>query len=266
MEHNGVVVIPAANRPEFAALTLEQLGKARQCPAILFNVDYIDDNLKKDFQYVFDHYSPPQTTLTYRQPHLQVSSGCWNILESIRDGYNTGAEGVFLVEEDVLVYPDFFEHHWKQVESGAIVSCGRRCQRFYPRSPGIYTNPGSYLSREFLHKLIPHINDEFYQNTGGYMDRVIGQVEGINGLDDGLIRRVLWSNDWKVSYPSMEDPKCAHVGFQAYENRYDFCHVDETKDIQGKIDNLRNLLKTIDRKGEKERYVRDLDPFPAELL
>jgi len=114
--------------------------------------------------------------------------------------------------------------------------------------------------------LVPHITEDFYKNTGGYMDRVLGRVEGIHGLDDGLIRRVLWQQCWNPVYPPMEDPKCAHVGIQAYENRYDFCHVDDTRTIQGKVDNLRHLLKTIDRNGEKEKYIRDLDPFPPELL
>jgi hypothetical protein len=266
----SVVVMPAANRPEFCALALEQLGRARFCPTIFLNVDDVNDKLKEDFEYVFRNYFPKNVggTFVIRDSHIKVTSGCWNILESIRNGYNVGAEYVFLVEEDILVMPDFFEYHWEQMDRGAIVSCGRRCRMFYPRSPGTYTNPGSALTRELLDALIPHVNDEFYKDTGGYMDREIGHVEGIHGLDDGLIRRVIWKNGWqdRVVYPPMETPMCAHTGFQAYENRFDFCHVDTTQSIQGKIDNLRHILKTIDRQGEKAKYIKDLDPFPPELL
>lgn len=260
--------MPAALRPEFCALALEQLGKARHCPHILLNVDNVGDKLVKDFEYVFKHYAPPHTTFLVRPDHIEVTSGCWNILESLRDGYNTGAEFVFLVEEDVLVMPDFFEYHWEQMNLGAIASCGRRCRFFYPRCPGVYTNPGSCLSRELLSKVLPHANDAFYSRTGPYMDENIGVVEGIAGLDDGLIRRVIWKNGWqnRVAYPPMDDPKCAHTGFIGYENCYDFCHVDKTRPIQGQIDNLRGLLKTIDRQGPHGRYVKDLDPFPSELL
>lgn len=268
MEFNDIVIMPAAVRPEFCALALERLGKAHNCPRILLNVDDVSEKLKSDFHYVHKHYAPPQTTLVYREPHVQASSGCWNILESIRDGYNTGANGVALIEEDILVWPDIFDYHREQVAKGAVASCGRQCARFWKRCPGMYTNPGSYLTRELLDKLIPHINNDFYKATGPYMDRVLGQVEGIHGLDDGLIRRVLWKHDLadRVVYPPADAPRAAHTGFVGYENHYDFCHRNDFMGIQWQIDNLRTVLKEIDRNGEKGKYVRDLDWFPPELL
>ena len=268
LRDQSVVVMPAAHRPEFAALALERLGKASNCPAIMLNIDDVSEKLKGDFTYVHKHYAPFGTCLTFRPPHVQASSGCFNILESIRDGYDSGAQYVFLVEEDILVWPDFFEYHWEQMTVGAVVSCGRRCARFWTRCPGMYTNPGSCLSREFLDKLIPHINNDFYKATGPYMDRVLGQVEGIHGLDDGLIRRVLWKHELadRVVYPPADAPRCAHTGFIGYENHYDFCHRDDVQGIQWQIDNLRTLLKEIDRQGPKGKYVKDLDWFPPELL
>src|SRR5579859_4296823 len=169
LQNKSVVVMPAALRPEFCALALEQLGKARHCPPIFLNIDNVGEKLIEEFEYVFLNYFPKNTggTMSVRPPHRPVSSGCFNILESIRDGYNVGAEYVFLVEEDVLVMRDFFEYHWARMIDYKV-SCGRRCHRFFPRSPWVYTNPGSCLSREFLDQLIPHINDEFYDNTGGY--------------------------------------------------------------------------------------------------
>ncbi len=269
LSEKSIVVMPAAHRPEFAALALERLGKANHCPKIHLNVDSgISPKLQDDFNYVWMHYAPEQCTIRWRSEHIHVTSGCWNILESIRDGYNTGAEYVFLVEEDVMMFPDAFEHHWERIGAGAIASCGRRCPMFYPRAPGIYTNPGSCLSRKLLDALIPHINDDFYKATAPYMDRVLGPVQGIHGLDDGLIRRVIWKNGWSnlVAYPMMEDPKCAHTGFQAYENHYDFCTRDDSQPIQWQIDNLRKLFKTLDRNGPKARWMKDFDVYPAELF
>lgn len=269
MKHESVVVMPAAKRPEFAALALEQLGRARHCPPIFLNVDNVGEKLVKDFEHVFRNYFPLHTggTMSVREPHISVPSGCWNILESICDGYNVGAEYVFLVEEDILVMRDFFEYHWDQMKAGAVVSCGRRCRMFYPRSQGVYTNPGSCLSRKFLDRLVTHVNDTFYTDTNAYIDKVFGRVEGISGLDDRLIRSVIWQNGWHncVAYPPMEEPRCAHVGLEAYENRMSFVTIEDDN-IRARIGNLRKFLRTIDRNGPLARYVKDLDPFPSELL
>lgn len=267
MSLRSVVVMPTANRPELCALALESLGKAQGCPKILLNVDDVSDKLKEEFRYVHRHYAPPQTSLVYRAPHIRVTSGCWNILMSIKDGYDTGAEWVFLVEEDVLVMRDFFTRHWEEMDKGAVVSCGRFCRLFGPRYPTIYTNPGSCLSRTFLEALVPHINDDFFRDTGGYMDRLqVPPVPGIHGLDDGLIRRVMWLNCWHPVQPPVDKPLCAHIGCHAIENRYDFVGFNADAPVLERAEQLRNFLKTVDRQGPKSMYLRDLDPFPVDQL
>ena len=261
----SVVVMPAAHRPEFAYLALEQLGKAKDCPPVEVFVDDVGEKLKQEFEDVWKHTK--NVTMTFRQPHVQVSSGCWNILNSIKDGYDMGVQWVFLVEEDVLVMPDFFERHWAEMEKGAVVSCGRFCRLFGPRYPTIYTNPGSCLSRTFLEALVPHINDEFFRDTGGYMDRLqVPPVPGIHGLDDGLIRRVMWLNCWEPVQPPMDKPLCAHIGCQAVENRYSFVGLNVDAPVLQRAEQIRNFLKTIDRQGPHAKYIRDLDPFPIDLL
>lgn len=259
---NRVVVMPACHRPEFAALALECLGAAKNCPDVFVYVDdQASDSRWEQFKYVVERHAPARTYLTRRDPHVLVSSGCWNILNSIKNGRETGAEYVWLVEEDVLVCPDIFVEHPKYLASGNYAAaCGRKCRRFYILSPDIYTNPGSCLTAKLVDAVIPHINETFYANTGGYMEEVLGHVEGIHGLDDGLIRRVLWKNDWHVTYP--EPFLCSHVGFQAYENKYDFCHVDYDKTIADQIENLRGLFLTLERGKEPHgRYLGDLDPI-----
>lgn len=262
-----VVVMPVANRPEMCALALEQLAKAKDCPAVLVFVDDVSDKLKSEFQSVFTPFAPPRARLSFRKPHVKASSGCYNILTSIKDGYETGADAVALVEEDVLVMRDFFTRHWEEMDKGAVVSCGRFCRLFGPRYPTIYTNPGSCLSRTFLEALVPHINDEFFRDTGGYMDRLqVPPVPGIHGLDDGLIRRVMWLNCWHPVQPPIDRPLCAHIGCQAIENRYDFVGFNADAPVLERAEQLRNFLKTVDRQGPKAMYLRDLDPFPVDQL
>lgn len=267
MTRDFIVVMPAAHRPEFAALALESLGKAKGCSKILLNVDDVSDKLKEEFRHVYKHCAPPETSLVYRASHVKVTSGCWNILTSIKDGYETGAEAVVLVEEDVLVMRDFFTRHWEEMDKGAVVSCGRFCRLFGPRYPTIYTNPGSCLSRTFLEALVPHINDEFFRDTGGYMDRLqVPPVPGIHGLDDGLIRRVMWLNCWHPVQPPMDRPLCAHIGCHAIENRFDFVGFNADAPVLERAEQVRNFLKTVDRQGPKSMYLRDLDPFPVDQL
>jgi len=261
----SVVVMPVAERPEFCALALECLAKTHFPVPIHVFVDDISGKVKEEFSYVFDHHAPPHTTIHWQGPHVTATSGCWNILDSIKTGRETGADYVFLVEEDVLVRPNFFEYHWEALSLDGQVSCGRKYLPFWKRCPGMYTNPGSCLKGELADAVIQHINMEFFADTGGYMERVIGHVEGIHGLDDGLIRRVLWKNGWSAKH--QEEPTCSHVGFQAYENRYDFCHVDQLAHISNRIANLRNLFLTLDPiNGPHARYVKDLEPLSADQL
>lgn len=264
-KEKSVVVMPAANRPEMAALALEMLGKAENCPPIEVFVDDVDEKLKREFEDVWKHTK--NVTMTFRQPHVRASSGCWNILNSIKDGYDMGRQWVFLVEEDVLVFRDFFTRHQAIMEGGAIASCGRFCRLFGPRYPDIYTNPGSCLSRRFLDALVPHINDRFFENTGAYMHALqVPPVPGIHGLDDGLIRRVMWLNGWQVVQPPIDKPLCAHIGCMAIENRFDFVGLNTDAPVLDRAEQIRSFLKTVNRRGPKSQYLRDLDPFPPEQL
>ena len=260
-----VTVMPVALRPEFAALSLECLSKTHyQVPIHIF-VDDVDGKLKEEFNYVFAHHAPPQTTIHWQGPHVQCTSGCFNILDSLKQGREMGYSYVALVEEDVLVRPNFFEYHWDALSDGSVVSCGRKYLPFWERCPNFYTNPGSMLTGKLVDAIIPHINADFFAATGPYMENVIGHVEGIHGLDDGLIRRVMWKNGWKAKH--QEEPGCSHVGFMAYENRYDFCKVDHTAHISDRIANLRHLFLTLDPvNGPHARYIKDLEPLSAEQL
>jgi hypothetical protein len=260
-----VTVMPVAERPEFAALSLECLGKAHyQVPIHVF-VDDVSQKLKDEFSYVFVNFAPPQTTIHWLGPHVQATSGCFTILHSIKSGRELGADYILLCEEDVLVRPNIFEYHWDALADGSVASCGRKYLPFWSRCPGMYTNSASCLKGKLVDAIIPHINPDFFANTGGYMENVIGHVEGIHGLDDGLIRRVMWKNGWAAKH--QEEPGCSHVGFTAYENRYDFCRIDSNEYIAGRIANLRRLFLTLDPiNGPHAKYLKDLEPLSAEQI
>ena len=187
----SVVAIPTANRPEILALSLERLANASNRPEVHIYADDVPESHLREIETVRDLYLP-EAFLFRARPHVKAPSGCWNILNALKTS-SKFADNVYLVEEDVFVYPYFFD--WHQKHSDAPVSCGRKLPRY-----DLYTNPGTCFRRPLLDALIPHICDEYFQNTDAYC-RANFQEQFISTLDDGLIRRVLKQNGlkWGIS-------------------------------------------------------------------
>ena len=254
---SSVVVVPAAHRAEFLALALEKLRAVPDCPSIIVSVDHVSLDHLMEASQVFDQYAPSGSSFIYQPTHtLNPHSGTWNILQSIRLGYETGAEKVFLVEEDVMVYPYWKEWHDAVLSEGKFVaSCGRlraSTKKYYGE---MYTNPGSCLTRRLLDGVIPHINDTYFQDSGLYCEKVFGQ-RGFGGssLDDGLIRAVIAQIGGNVAYPSR--PMCAHQGWKGYSLGFDI--YANKGDIQQRIAGLRAIIARIQ---PGERYASDFEPY-----
>src|ERR1700688_3612021 len=73
-----------------------------------------DDKLNavrlSDTEYVRDTYFPT-AEIFHANNHILTPGGCWNILHSLKSGYDTNAEFVFFVEEDIFIVPEFFDRH-----------------------------------------------------------------------------------------------------------------------------------------------------------
>lgn len=186
----------------------------------------------------------------HAQPHITAPSGCWNILNAIKSA-SLFADDVYLVEEDVLVYPYFFEWHQTQT---APASCGRRHWDKRWKFRHLYTNPGSCLRRPLLNKLVPHICDDYFRDTRGYLDRTFGPWHEITHLDDGLIRNVMRENHWDVAYP--ERAVCAHVGFAGYA-QLDLFQNNELE-LNKRIERAREILSTT---SPSNPWSRDFEPY-----
>ena len=250
---HSIVAIPTCNRPELLALCLLRLSGARGCPEVHI---YADTAANMDaVEYARDTYHPT-ATIFHANAHLEAPSGTWNILSSIKDAARF-ADNVYLVEEDVMVYPYFFEWHESQT---AVVSVGRRDAAFYPRYPGAYTNPGAYIRRPALDLLIPHINDDYFVRRRAYLNERFPEMDAWSSLDDGLIRRVVWNNFGACAFP--ERNVCAHQGFRSYSSNLDIM-LNHGKTIQerieGFLENCERLKTTTDPRYK--RYVIDYEPY-----
>lgn len=198
----------------------------------------------------------PEAFLFHAKPHIKAPSGCWNILNAINHA-GQYADEVYLVEDDVLVYPYFFDRH---AENSAEVSCGR--QLTYGQPPKIYpyyTNPGTCFRRPLLDALRPHVCNDYFRDTGSYCEREFGELRFVSTLDDGLIRRVIAKNGFKWVAPMR--PLCAHVGIRGMarqgEGGFDIYTITgET--LEERIESTRKIITD---PPNRERYAQEWEPY-----
>jgi hypothetical protein len=243
--------MPAFKRIEMLALALESVDQAENSPEdVRVFLDYTTDSKKLDeVEYVRNIYCPRAQIFQAKQ-HVKAPSGCWNILNAYKQGYESGADFVALVEEDVRVFPSYFTWNQQAQQSGCFATCGRYIQRF---GENYFTNPGAQLRRESLALVVPHINDSFFNDRRGYLDKTFSPFPDASDLDDGLIRHVMRSVNGFVKYP--ETPKVAHQGFRMY------CRTEEFRpmgSIERRVHQLRNILKNVDPSW---RHTQDFEPF-----
>jgi hypothetical protein len=230
------------------ALTLESISKARGVPAkVQIHAD-TRANLQ-EITFVRDRFYP-SAELFHAGAHIQAPSGCWNILNSIREASKV-AETVFFIEEDVRIYPEFFEWHRAQTE---VASCGR-WTRFNDMYGPYYTNPGSCLRRPLLDVLLPHINDTYFIRLRLYLDKEFGTWPEMSELDDGLIRRCVKSINGTGACAFPPNPVAVHQGFHMYNRLMDYIN---SGDIQQRIHGLRLMHK---RLTPMNRYTRDYEAY-----
>lgn len=250
-----VVVIPTYARPEILAHCLDKISGCPDAPDdVRIFLDHSPEKRIQEVEYVRDKYLP-RALIFHADPHAAVTSGTWNILHSIKSGYETGAERVWLIEEDVLVFPGAFNRGREEMATGKwLAFCGRRIQTFFSRYGDIYTNPCSVLSRRLLDQLIPHICDRYFADTGGYIRETFKHEPFNSSLDDGLIRMVVREMGGACGYP--DKPICAHQGFNWYDE------IDIYSNHEGTLDDRIARFKVItDSIKTGDRYAGDFEPF-----
>lgn len=250
-----VVTIPTCRRPEMLALNLQKLDQSLRPDNLDVRIFADTDANLEHVEYVRNKFYP-DALIFHAPPHVQSPSGCWNILNSIKQGYETGADFIFLIEEDVLVRPNYFQSHLEMLtNSEYLASCGRKDRGHYPVYGPLYVNPGSCLTRRLVEQVIPHINDQYFTDLRSYLDRELPPVwDEQSSLDDGLLRRVIRQMGGKCAYP--EIGVCVHQGW-AFYNKIDI-YMNDEKDIERRIARLKELIASI-RPGD--RYARDFEPF-----
>lgn len=192
------------------ALGLEKISQANNPDTDIRIFADTDTNIS-ELGYVRDKYAP-EALIFRARPHPPALSGTWNILHALKHAAQFAVDKVFLIEEDVLVAANFFDWHRQNLRYDMFATCGRE------HKSKKYTNPGSAFHTHSLQMLAEHINNDFFSNPTGYMDKHFPGTVDDSPHDDGLIRRMIAHYSLKVGWP--ETPIAAHIGFRAYR-RYD---------------------------------------------
>jgi hypothetical protein len=279
-----IVLIPAYMRPEYLSLCLEYLSRAdgaREDKEYWICQDMREhDEHRYGIQLrwtkeVLDN-SPLPVRYIKRQPHTYAGNS-YNTLEAYKEAYErTDARRVYLVEEDVLVTPDFFRWHEavQAQEPEAMCSVAYRCKRngeartditdsgAYFTSARDYASVGPSWRRERLKPVVAHATPAYYGNPGGYLDhRFPGDIySGWYHEQDGLIMRVMHEEKAIVAWGYA--PRCYHIGNVGYHRPSGKRGDGQLKE---KIAFVRGWIHDRERIKEVAPDFGDIEPYDASL-
>lgn len=221
-----IVIIPTYGRPEYLSLCLEHLAAAAGGRDLEFRV-YLDRHIGDKDE------GPPQNRpgFTVREPH-SYTGNAFNFLEAYKEAYSTDARYVYLVEDDVLVGPDFFRwHEAVQARRDYFCTIAWHCIRNPEVRPSSdpaaivetnrdYSSIGVCWKREKLAPVIQHANRDYYANPAAYLKQAFPKsaLPLMWSEQAGLIMRVLLdAKNETVAWAAL--PRCAHVGISGYHRR-----------------------------------------------
>lgn len=153
-----------------------------------------------------------------------------NTLEAYKEACQTDAKFVYLIEDDVLVMPDFFKwHEAAQAEGDFMCSIAYRCHRnaavrkdiadpaAYLISNQDYASIGVCWRREKLVSVVRHAKEEYYKDLSGYIKLNFpdNRFSDCFTEQDGLIMRVMGETHGNTIWSSFV-PRAFHVGFASY--------------------------------------------------
>lgn len=282
-----VILVPTYMRPEYLWLCLEHIGKAKSTDTTK-EIWVCGDRRAEDqyrFRMVLDWQNDViqawqrQLPLRYILGDQHSFNGnSFNVLESYKRAYNErDVRYIYLVEDDVLVTPDFFRWHEAiaEVEPGAMCSIAYRCSRNGEAFKGIsesgayfttardYASIGVRWGREALGTVLAHAHAPYYGDQEGYMrTRFRGnRFEADFSEQDGLIMRVMWETHGYTVWPYV--PRCYHMGWYGY-------HRPNGKRPDGFLDAKISALRGLISDGEALKRVApdfgDIEPYPTELI
>ena len=234
-----LVLIPTYTRPEYLYLCLEYLANSERtssekefwiCQDFRQNDDHRYRMIFNWTNEVIERFRGPLNIQKFTtNPHV-YEGNTFNVLESYRRAISTDARYIYLVEDDVLVRPDFFRWHEaaQEVEPETMCSIAYRCSRNHEARTDV-TDPEAYFTtardyasigvcwkKENLLPVVEHATHAYYANLDGYMLKTFpgNRFADCFCEQDGLIMRLLWQQ--KAFTTWCYTPRSFHLGFYGY--------------------------------------------------
>lgn len=222
-------IVPAYCRPEFLYLCLKRIAAcdnvdglkvvvAMDHHANKMNLDRSDERQVARLQ----EFENLNITLKECVPH-GFNGLSYNLLTLYRQALADGFERIYLIEEDVMVSPDFFEWQRRVLDSwGFFCAIGsgypasaRATQR--PVNEEIYASShyasiGVGWNKGNLIKVVEHARPEYFRDMAGYCVRTFPENKDRCYVEQaGMIGRVVVHEKAECAWAVK--PKAFHIGY-----------------------------------------------------
>jgi len=224
-----IVLIPVYQRPEFLKVCLEYIQAAELSESFeywfLCDFGFDPKNIR-----VIDQF-PYKKRIIKRSKHRYkpVTKQSFNLLEGYKEAVATGADNVFLIEDDIFVANDFFKWHLEaQKFSGLTIATANNNTKFevtdsldkcYIGADADYQSLGVCWDSAALSKyVLPHANELYYKDPVQYCVNNLPQdIIGKHFVEqDGLIRRCI-QGKLRAVFPHVA--RAFHAGFIGYNRK-----------------------------------------------
>lgn len=205
----AVVLVPAFDRPEMVWCCLDHLAKCPEIGGVEVRV-YIDQKPGRASLEDFGTVHAAHPRVTFRSsPRHTYRGNSYNTLLAFREAYNDGFDVCYLVEDDVMVSPEFFAWHQRVQEIGVAASVG-----VPDPGHGAYASLGVCLPRRTVADVLEHAGRPYFEDMRGYCRRAF-PPSPFDYEQDGLIARVLAGRHVAWATP----PVVSHVGWYGYHRK-----------------------------------------------
>jgi hypothetical protein len=252
-----VVIVPCYERPEYTRLCLEYLSRARGIENKEIWI-FLDNHRETDFRKIFDAQQPNLKYASFvncQLPH-DTYGNSKNLLDGLKAAYDSGAQRIFLVEDDIIVAPDIFEWHEEILDTvDPFVSCatalnksahfqinGQFAMRESCKNPdayleaiGPYSSHAAAFKRKNLGRLV-----EYLIETAKLLSWASGDEQDIRTQQ--YLRQIKKTSAWPYV------PRAYNVGVYSY-------HINTGRKLSGTLEEKAQALDQIIHDPEKLREI-----------
>lgn len=267
-----VVIVPCYERPEYTYLCLQYLSRAR---GIRDKEVWMCQDQHKDTSNfivgamleVRDKANEYFVRIRYQLHAKHDTYGnSTNLIDSLKDAHDSGAERIFLVEDDIIVAPDIFEWHEAVLEEKDVfVSCAtalNKSAHFQVNGPNVMDlSDDSAAYKTVRGAYSSHASAFKRKNLGTLLEYLHGHTIPWASGDEQDIRTQLFmfANYFKSAWPYM--PRAYNVGMYSY-------HINTGRKLTGTLEEKTRALDQIIHDSDKLRDMSAnnsaVTPIPAE--